>query len=133
MLFQGRAAPAFAAFRLPAELPRPLMLKKAEQALNSLKNWLACHAEGRGFESRRSRHNIKHLANVGGAFSEACLRPRSTVANGAPLCTVPACAFLCTALRDESSVSQRESAEIWGKSARSRLARNRRVGGMFLR
>ena len=42
-LFHGRAAYAFAAFRLPAELPQLLMLKQAERALNPLNNWLACH------------------------------------------------------------------------------------------
>ena len=44
-----------------------------------------------------------------------------------------ACAGLCTALRDRSQVSSANPLEIWGKSARSRLARNRRMGGMFLR
>jgi len=44
-----------------------------------------------------------------------------------------ACAVLCTALRDRSQVSSANPLEIGGKSARSRLARNRRMGGMFLR
>ena len=45
-----------AAFRLWPDFPPLLAPQESEQPLISLGLRLACHAEGRGFEPRRSRH-----------------------------------------------------------------------------
>jgi hypothetical protein len=44
------------AFRLWPDFPPLLAPQESEQPLISLGLRLACHAEGRGFEPRRSRH-----------------------------------------------------------------------------
>jgi hypothetical protein len=150
--------------------------KKSEQPLKPLDNWWAFHAEGRGFESRRSRQSFQWLsprsrgricfcpgrpprdrrlraASVPAAsprrrrFEHDCV-PHQGVAiasHGLRRCGLIhfrakthcclthslACAFLCAALRDESSFPGANPLDF-GANRRFRPAQNRRMGGMFL-
>jgi hypothetical protein len=51
---------SYGAFRLRPRNARVPAWKKSEQPLESLDKHSACHAEGRGFEPRRSRHFLNN-------------------------------------------------------------------------
>jgi hypothetical protein len=172
----GSMANRGGAFRLEAEFELRCSQSKSEHPLNTLHIKRACHAEGRGFESRRSRQSFQWLsprsrgricfcpgrpprdrrlraASVPAAsprrrrFEHDCV-PHQGVAiasHGLRRCGLIhfrakthcclthslACAFLCAALRDESSFPGANPLDFVA-NRRSRPAQNRRMGGMFL-
>ena len=161
-------------FRLEAQFELRCSQSKSEHPLNTLHIKRACHAEGRGFEPRRSRQSFQWLSprsrgricfcpgrpprdrrlraaseqlRPDGADSNCDCVPHQGVAiasrrlrrcglihfRAKTHCCLThslACAFLCAALRDESSFPGANPLDF-GANRRSRPAKPS-YGGMFL-
>ncbi len=136
------------AFRLPLPEWAFCHLEKSEQCLIYQWKLRACHAEGRGFESRRSRQSFQHVSALrpftSGSFTSPFLTLGSPRARCRRVlhkpCHTPRATFAQAGLRLFVHCAKGPKFSFparirlrFGEIGAVPLARYRRMGGMFLR